>query len=34
MTVSSDLDLNVLLADTEAEILRVVADHDPSTIDV
>ena len=25
MTVSSDLDLNVLLADTEAEILRVVA---------
>ena len=34
MTVSSDLDLNVLLADTEAEILRVVADHDPSTIGV
>ena len=34
MTVSSDLDLSVLLADTEAEILRVVADHDPSTIGV
>ena len=34
MTVSSDLDLNVLLADTEAEILRVVADRDPSTIGV
>ena len=34
MTVSSDLDLAVLLADTEAEILRVVADHDPSTIGV
>ena len=34
MTVSSDLDLNVLLADTESEIMRVVADHDPSTIGV
>ena len=34
MTVSSDLDLSVLLADTEAEILRVVADRDPSTIGV
>jgi geranylgeranyl diphosphate synthase, type I len=34
MTVSSDLDLNVLLADTEAEILRVVADHDASTTGV
>jgi geranylgeranyl diphosphate synthase, type I len=34
MTVSSDLDLNVLLADTEAEILRVVSDRDPSTIGV
>jgi geranylgeranyl diphosphate synthase type I len=34
MTVSSDLDLSVLLADTEAEILRVVADHDPSTAGV
>jgi geranylgeranyl diphosphate synthase type I len=31
MTISSDLDLNVLLADTESEILRVVADRDPST---
>ena len=28
MTVSSDIDLSVLLADTEAEILRVVADRD------
>ena len=34
MTVSSDLDLSVLLADTESEILRVVADHDPSTAGV
>ena len=34
MTVSSDIDLSVLLADTEAEILRVVADHDPSTTGV
>jgi geranylgeranyl diphosphate synthase type I len=34
MTVSSDLDLSVLLADTEAEILRVVADRDPSTAGV
>ena len=34
MTVSSDLDLNVLLADTEAEILRVVAGADPATAGV
>ena len=34
MTVSSDLDLNQLLADTEAEILRVVQDRDPSTTGV
>ncbi|HKF85696.1 MAG TPA: polyprenyl synthetase family protein [Candidatus Limnocylindrales bacterium] len=34
MTVSSDLDLSVLLADTESEILRVVADRDPSTAGV
>ncbi|HET7828349.1 MAG TPA: polyprenyl synthetase family protein [Candidatus Limnocylindrales bacterium] len=34
MTISSDLDLSVLLADTESEILRVVADHDPSTAGV
>ena len=34
MTVSSDLDLAVLLADTEAEILRVVAGRDPSTAGV
>ena len=34
MTISSDLDLRVLLADTESEILRVVADRDPSTAGV
>jgi geranylgeranyl diphosphate synthase type I len=34
MTISSDLDLSVLLADTESEIMRVVADHDPSTAGV
>ena len=36
MTVSPDLDLdlNQLLADTEAEILRVVGDRDPSTTGV
>ncbi len=34
MTVSNDLDLSLLLADTEAEILRVVRDHDPSTVGV
>jgi geranylgeranyl diphosphate synthase, type I len=33
-TVSSDLDLATLLADTEAEILRVVSDRDPSTTGV
>jgi geranylgeranyl diphosphate synthase, type I len=31
MTVSHDLDLTLLIADTEAEILRVVRDRDPST---
>jgi geranylgeranyl diphosphate synthase type I len=30
-TVSHDLDLATLIADTEAEILRLVGDHDPST---
>ncbi len=36
MTVTSqpDIDLSVLLADTEAEILRVVEDRDPSTAGV
>lgn len=34
MTVSPDLDVNQLLADTEAEILRVVRDRDPSTVGV
>src|SRR3954453_1626429 len=34
MTVSTDLDLSILLGDTESEILRVVADRDPSTIGV
>jgi len=34
MTVTSDLDLSTLLADTESEILRVVADRDPSTVGV
>src|SRR5215204_3236991 len=34
MSVSNDLDLNRLLADTESEILRVVADRDPSTAGV
>ena len=34
MTVSNDIDLSVLLADTEAEILRVVRDRDPSTVGV
>ena len=34
MTVSSDIDLSVLLADTEAEILRVVGDRDASTVGV
>ncbi len=34
MTVSSELDLSILLADTEAEILRTVADRDPSTAGV
>jgi geranylgeranyl diphosphate synthase type I len=34
MTISSDLDLSVLLADTESEIMRVVADRDPSTAGV
>jgi geranylgeranyl diphosphate synthase type I len=30
-TASQDLDLATLLADTEAEIVRLVGDHDPST---
>ena len=34
MTVSNDLDLALLLADTEAEIRRVVRDRDPSTVGV
>ncbi len=34
MAVSNDLDLSVLLADTEAEIMRVVQDRDPSTAGV
>ena len=34
MTVSSDLDLAVLLADTEAEIMRVVSDRDEPTAGV
>jgi len=34
MTVTRDLDLSVLLADTEAEILRVVRDRDASTAGV
>jgi len=31
MTTSTDIDLDLLIADTEAEILRLVADRDPST---
>jgi geranylgeranyl diphosphate synthase, type I len=34
MTVTRELDLSVLLADTEAEILRVVRDHDAPTAGV
>ncbi len=34
MTVTSDIDLGQLLADTETEILRVVGDRDPSTAGV
>jgi geranylgeranyl diphosphate synthase type I len=34
MTVSNDIDLGQLLADTETEILRVVGDRDPSTAGV
>ncbi|MEO5963817.1 MAG: polyprenyl synthetase family protein [Candidatus Limnocylindrales bacterium] len=34
MTVTHDLDLDQMLADTESEILRVVSDHDPSTVGV
>jgi geranylgeranyl diphosphate synthase, type I len=33
-TVSPDLDLEALIADTESEILRVVDNHDPSTAGV
>ena len=31
MATAQDLDLATLIADTEAEILRLVGDHDPST---
>ena len=31
MTTSTDIDLDQLIADTEAEIVRLVADRDPST---
>jgi geranylgeranyl diphosphate synthase type I len=34
MTVSDDIDLGVLIADTEAEILRVISGHDASTAGV
>ena len=34
MTVTNDIDLGQLLADTETEILRVVGDRDPSTVGV
>src|SRR3954449_10547384 len=34
MTVSNDIDLALLVADTEAEILRVLDDRDPSTAGV
>jgi geranylgeranyl diphosphate synthase type I len=34
MTVSNDIDLALLVADTEAEILRVLGGHDPSTAGV
>ena len=34
MTISSDIDLSVLIADTEAEIQRVVEDRDASTVGV
>jgi geranylgeranyl diphosphate synthase type I len=34
MTVTSDIDMGQLLADTETEILRVVGDRDPSTAGV
>ena len=34
MAITSDIDLSVLLADTEAEIMRVVADRDASTVGV
>jgi geranylgeranyl diphosphate synthase type I len=34
MTVSNDIDLALLVADTEAEILRVLGRHDPSTAGV
>jgi geranylgeranyl diphosphate synthase type I len=34
MTVTNDIDLGQLLADTEAEILRVVSDRDESTVGV
>ena len=34
MTITRDIDLGILLADTEAEILRVVADRDATTAGV
>ena len=34
MAITSDIDLSVLLADTEAEIMQVVADRDASTTGV
>jgi geranylgeranyl diphosphate synthase type I len=34
MTISSDIDLSVLIADTEAEIMRVLEDRDASTAGV
>ncbi len=34
MAITSDIDLSVLLADTEAEIMRVVSDRDASTVGV
>ena len=34
MTISSDIDLSVLIADTEAEIQRVIEDRDASTVGV
>ena len=33
-TAAHELDLGQLIADTEEEILRLVQDHDPSTVGV